>query len=55
MKQTPIIYSTGNKTIDTLPISLESPYEFIFEDENSDGSTEDEKNERIYFSYQRKL
>lgn len=39
-----IIYSTGNKTIDTLPISLESPYEFIFEDENSDGSTEDEKN-----------
>ena len=39
-----IIYSTGNKTIDTLPISLESPYEFIFKDENSDGSTEDEKN-----------
>ena len=39
-----ILYSTGNKTIDTLPISLEAPYEFIFEDENGDGSTEDEKN-----------
>lgn len=38
-----ILYSTGNRTIDTMPISQEAPYEFVFEDENGDGKTSDEK------------
>ena len=29
-----ILYSTENKTIDTLPISVEAPYEFVFEDKD---------------------
>lgn len=37
-----ILYTTGNKAIDNLPVSAEAPYEFVFEDENGDGSTEDE-------------
>lgn len=37
-----ILYTTGNTAIDTLPISSEGPYEFIFEDENGDGTVEDE-------------
>lgn len=40
-----ILYTTGNKAIDNLPISAEAPYEFIFEDENGDGSTADERAE----------
>ncbi|MGM9937799.1 MAG: penicillin-binding transpeptidase domain-containing protein, partial [Candidatus Ornithomonoglobus sp.] len=37
-----ILYTTGNKAIDNLPISAEAPYEFVFEDENGDGSANDE-------------
>lgn len=37
-----ILYTTGNTAIDNLPISAEGPYEFVFEDENGDGSTDDE-------------
>lgn len=40
-----ILYTTHNTAIDTLPISAEAPYEFIFEDENGDGSTNDERDE----------
>jgi penicillin-binding protein 2 len=38
-----ILYSTENKTIDTLPISVEAPYEFVFEDKDGNGNTDDEK------------
>lgn len=40
-----ILYTTGNKAIDTLPITIEAPYQFIFEDENNDGNTDDEMRE----------
>lgn len=43
-----ILYTTGNKAIDTLPITYETPYEFMFEDENNDGSTDDEM--RVWFA-----
>lgn len=43
-----ILYTTGNKAIDTLPITYGTPYEFMFEDENNDGSTEDEK--KVWFA-----
>lgn len=42
-KTVEILYNTGNKTVDTLPISEFAPYSFTFEDSNGDGSTEDEK------------
>lgn len=42
-KTVEIIYTTGNKTTDSLPISEFAPYTFTFEDSNNDGSTEDEK------------
>ncbi|MGN0162913.1 MAG: penicillin-binding transpeptidase domain-containing protein [Candidatus Ornithomonoglobus sp.] len=37
-----ILYTTGNKAIDNLPVSAEAPYEFVFEDENGDGRSDDE-------------
>lgn len=40
-----ILYTTGNKAVDNLPISETSPYSFTFEDENGNGSTDDEKAE----------
>ena len=42
-KTVEIIYNTGNRTVDTLPISEFAPYRFTFEDSNGDGSSEDEK------------
>lgn len=50
-----ILYTTGNTAIDTMPISIASPYEFMFEDENSDGSTEDEKAEWLESNSERGL
>lgn len=40
-----ILISTGNPVNDSLPISLKAPYEFVFEDKNGDGSSEDERAE----------
>lgn len=37
-----ILYTTGNTAIDTLPISYEIPYKFMFEDEDNNGTTDDE-------------
>lgn len=37
-----VLYSEGCEYNDTLPVSY-APYEFVFEDENENGSTEDEK------------
>lgn len=38
-----ILIETGGGIIDNFPISQQTPYEFVFEDKNSDGSTDDEK------------
>lgn len=38
-----ILISTQNRITDTLPISVEEPYVYTFEDENKNGSTDDEK------------
>lgn len=39
-----ILISTRNRISDTLPVSVEEPYAFTFEDKNDNGSTDDEKN-----------
>ncbi len=38
-----ILIETGSGIIDNFPVSQQAPYEFVFEDKNADGSTEDEK------------
>lgn len=38
-----ILEKTGSQPIDTLPVSLKTPYEFEFKDENDNGKTSDEK------------
>lgn len=43
-----ILYRTNNKVCDSLPISTDEPYEFVFEDSDGDGSVEEEK--KAWFS-----
>ncbi len=38
-----ILSSTNNTTVDNLPISFDEPYMFIFDDENGNGTTADER------------
>ena len=40
-----ILIATDNTTVDNLPISFDRPYMFIFDDDNSNGTTADERSQ----------